>query len=72
MEGGGEDSVNYFVQYVHRTFPHLPGGALTLGAIFFVLLALWLLHRRTRWGGWMAFFIAIGAYTIPLLTEYHR
>ena len=61
---------------IHRYFlyhyPTLPGGGATVGVIFFMLISLLILHRRTQWGGWLALFFYFTFYTIPLLTEFHK
>jgi len=63
-------------QELHRYFlyhyPSLPGGGFTVGAIFMTLLMLFMLHRQTKWGGWLAFFWSIAFYSVPVLVEYHR
>ena len=56
---------------VHRAFPGLPGGPGTLILMVASLLVLFLLYRRTQWGGWLAFFVAGAAYCVPYLASYH-
>lgn len=59
-------------RYFMYHYPTLPGGGATVGAIFFVLIALFVLYRHTTWAGWLAFFFSVALYTIPVLTEYHH
>jgi hypothetical protein len=68
---GAEMSENVHRYFMYH-YPALPGGGATVGAIFLILLVLFMLYRHTKWSGWLAFFFSVGFYTIPLLTEYHK
>ena len=63
--------MNFIGDYIHHAWPHLPGGALTIGILSLVMVGLLMLYKRTGWGGWMAWFVAIGTYSVPFLTEFH-
>ena len=58
--------------WIRHNFPHLPGGGYTLVVMVVSMIGLWMLYRRTGWGGWMAWFIAFGLYCIPVLMEFHH
>ena len=56
--------------YFHYHYPALPGCEITVAVIALLLISLCFLYHTTKWGGWIAFFLSIGFYTLPLMTEY--
>ncbi len=62
--------MQFLEQFVHHAFPGLPGGALTLFSAITLFLAFFLLWRRTKWGGWLAFLFAAIGYAIPFFSDY--